>query len=590
MTLALIAFFASLFITRWASRPMSPASEAGEVHSPAKPKSQEAAGAANSTATASPAKTRRELLRDALDGDDPLASARRTIAWLETATRVDFDALAADPDHFPIPHFSGFDQAFRTAFFDALAERWFALDPGGALPAMQRVQGKLKEKDRYDSGEILQAAARVRPELVLEKLPMGSKDGHFELSSRVALETLGERNPAAARKYLDRIKSPGLLKSAQDAIASGLARKDPLAAIAMAKEFGTDSVYWSVLEEAERIGPGMVRQVFAAADGKLDGDWRLPQLLLRNPELAAEVRDPTKLKPADTIQPETQRAADRLSPEERARVVANYDSLPAAARETLAAALASSWARTAPREAADWALSLAKAGERTAPENLATDQVFLRWINTDPDAALAWWNALPASPLRDAIGTNASTFLAEDGRLDEAMKLFRPQAVKVEPTKRNSDSVVILSGGGEGGDSMATAQLTQLLAERDPAAAAAWLAALPPAVATKDSARVVIDEWMPRNPEAVARWVESLPAGKRRDDALGVFIEKAASQSPSGAAEWVATIADPILRQNAALHTFWRWNLEDPAAAVQWLRELRGVDPEWQARVLRRWK
>ncbi|HZJ17418.1 MAG TPA: hypothetical protein VFD27_20365, partial [Chthoniobacteraceae bacterium] len=56
------------------------------------------------------------------------------------------------------------------------------------------------------------------------------------------------------------------------------------------------------------------------------------------------------------------------------------------------------------------------------------------------------------------------------------------------------------------------------------------------------------------------------------------------------AAEWVATVGDPELRRQSALGVFWPWWQNDPRAALEWMRQLDGADPEWHAHFLRRVK
>jgi hypothetical protein len=169
--------------------------------------------------------------------------------------------------------------------------------------------------------------------------------------------------------------------------------------------------------------------------------------------------------------------------------------------------------------------------------------------------------------LRDALGTNASTFIAEQGDLDTALALFRPQ-----PGKE---------------DSQVTAQLVQIFVERDPAKAAEWLRDLPEGASVKDSAGTVVNSWYLRDPTAVAKWVESLPAGPRRDEATQAFVRQAAVESAMGVAEWVETIADPKLRREATEQVYWLMRNEDPEGANRWLNKLQGVDPQWQARFIR---
>ncbi len=115
----------------------------------------------------------------AIDGDDPLASAARVLAWLDAATVADLRAMAAEPRRFLNPSFTGFSAEFGAAYFTAIVERWFALDPDGALPAMQQMHAEQAKKDPYASTSLL-AAARLRPELALEKLPVEFKDGRLD--------------------------------------------------------------------------------------------------------------------------------------------------------------------------------------------------------------------------------------------------------------------------------------------------------------------------------------------------------------------------------------------------------------------------
>ena len=559
------AFVGGFAAACWMKAPASPKPPA--MATPAKTDRAREPVRAQTTPVSVTQKSARESIGDALAGDDPLASAARVVAWLDTTTAETFRELANTPEKFPWPTFSGFDSEFRAAYFKAIAERWLALDPGGALPAMQRVQAELDRQNAQ--GQILEAAAAMQPELVLEKLPLENKHGWLEPHARAALGSLAARDLPAARLFAERWTDSQLRGDAINAITMGVAEKDPLAAVRLVTEMSDQSRYWLVLSAAERIGPGMVRQVLQAAGGRLDPYAISPDFLLRHPDLAADMPNlPVPKNTAFYISDDAFAAADRISPEDRERLLDGYDSLPASARENAAAALVCAWARTEPRKAAEWAVAHGKTDDGASPANNSAQQVFLRWINTDADAALAWWRAQPPSPLRDALGTNASTYLAEDGRLDAALEIFHP-------------------GAGET-DKFASAQLLQILADRDPREAAARFAKMPASAIGEQTARAVTGAWYARDPEAVARWIETLPAGSARDQAAQSFIMEAMNTSPAGAAQWVGTVADPELRQKAAALVFWQMRMDDPGAAREWLSQLRGVDAEWQARTLRR--
>lgn len=229
--------------------------------------------------------------------------------------------------------------------------------------------------------------------------------------------------------------------------------------------------------------------------------------------------------------------------------------------------MASAWARTEPENAAAWALAHARPEEHAHPDNLAVNHVFLRWVNNAPDAAHAWWRALPPSPLRDALGASVSTYVAESGELDLALEMIKP--------------------GVSEADGDVVAQLGQILAQRDPMEAGSWLATLPTATKTKFAADLIVQSMYSQDPEAVARFIEDLPAGRRRDEVAAAFVHQAARSSPGDAAEWVLVVEDPALRQAAAIAVYTGWRDREPAAAQAWIRNLEGVDPEWHARFVR---
>jgi hypothetical protein len=358
----------------------------------------------------------------------------------------------------------------------------------------------------------------------------------------------------------------------------------------MARERNDQQIYSVALQAAERIGPGMVRQVLQAV-GDGFGPYAISaEFLLEHPEVVTELPQGAPHKTRDYISEQALAAADRLSASERERLLAEYDSLPANARDSAVAALACAWARTEPQAAVEWSLAHGKPDDAGNAANNAAQQVFLRWINNDTDAALAWWRAMPQSPLRDALGTNASTYLAEAGQADIALELFRVRATEApnDAPPSLSREPVNRAQGEDTIERSATSHLAQLLAERDPEFAAKWFARLPGRVVTKDAATAIVRSWYDRNADEVARWIESLAPGTNRDEATRVFIDQASQQSPSAAAAWVETIGDPGLRTKAAQEAFWTMQRDDPAAAREWLTNVRGVDEDWRARTLRR--
>ena len=317
------------------------------------------------------------------------------------------------------------------------------------------------------------------------------------------------------------------------------------------------------------MGSGVIRQVLQTLGDEIGPYTIGPDFAMRHPELLADL--PQKAAPKNQtayVTDQTLAAAERVAPEDRDRLLADPTLLPEVLRESTVAALVSTWARTEPQKAIEWAVAHGQKEDAAHDSNTAAQQAFLRWVNSDRDAAFAWWRAQPASALHDALGTNASTFLAEDGRMDAALEMFRP----------NKSAL----------DTSATEHMAQMLAERDPGRAAAWFATLPSGAVNERTTRAIVSRWYAREPEKVARWVESLPTGAARDEAARAFIAQAAQQDAAGAAEWVATVADPELRQKSAEWVFYNMSRDNPAGARKWLREFRDVDENWRTQFLRR--
>jgi hypothetical protein len=502
----------------------------------------------------------KEQLKAVLDGSDAFAATTRTAQWISSLSAEDFRQLAKDPKNFWRPYFEdGFSAEFSDAYFAALAGRWMEVDPE-AIPEMKRITDSLQKENEFGSDGLMMAAARTQPEKLLAKLGLDEKSGGFPPYIWEAIGALGRTDFRRGKILLDgmNLSNAELRKTAETRMLFGLAEVDPLGAIALSKQMGT-SVLYQALESAQKIGSGLVFQVVEAAEGKLDGS--LPQLLLRYPDLATKLGDVS----AASLSAELISDAERTTPENRARILADYGNLPKGARDMICAALADVWSREDPGAAARWALAHAESGERSSAGNLAIERVFLRWVNSDLDSALAWWKTLPPSPMRERVSEEASTYIAEAGRVQEAVNLFRPETAK-NPT--------------------IVQHFAQILAERDPAAAGAWLGSVPPEAVNQEVVRNLMSQWIPRNPDAVGEWMNSLPQGGTRDKIVLGFVAKSASANPEVAGEWVSTIADPKTRRNAAAWVFTPWARFDKNAAREWLNNLPDLDPRWKARML----
>jgi hypothetical protein len=494
-------------------------------------------------------------------------AAARWQAWLDAATAEDLKRFVADPKSLPDPGFNDYQQQFRRAFYAALVERWFAVDEN-ALASIRKLADAVKTSDFRDASELMDAATKVRPELFLNDL--NDKKPSLSREESSALRHLAARDARKARELAASLTNKAR-QSAEIVILQGIAENDPLSALALCRSLDpkdAQRVHGSIIAAAERIGPGMLRQVFADSGETLGGNYNVQNLLLRYPDLATflKAKEAKPLTYSPIADHQQFRAVDLMSPEDRARRVEQCAAMPEGIRDSMAAALAASWARDEPLKAADWAMKLAKPETAESPANQAAHFAFLRWIQVDRPSALAWLRSQPESPLRASIGTNAASFLAEAADFESAMALCRPN--------------------GSQADQQPTAHFVQIYAERDPAAAAAWLANTPNAIDGQTASKVV-EAWYPSDPLAVGRWVEGLPAGKGRDEALNALVHKLSWESPAAAAEWTETIADATLREKAAGFAYYSLSRDDPARAREWLQNLGGVQPKWKERMLR---
>ena len=518
-----------------------------------------------------PAPTLKEV-QAAINGSDIFVAAAKWEAWLDSASAEDLEKLASDPKSLPEPWASDYYHQFRNAFYTALVERWFAVNEN-ALPSIRKLYDAFKATNDYEAWRIMDAATKARPELFLTDLT--EKKSTLSREEISALRSLAARDARRARELASLLPEKAR-KSAEAMIIQGIAESDPLSALALSRSLGPSanrqderSVHAAIIAAAERIGPGMLKQVFADANGAFDDDYTARMLLLRYPELGAHLKaeeSNPKMGNSPFPNPTLFREADLMTTEDRARRVEQITGMPEGVRDSAAAALAASWARDEPLKAAEWAMKLAKPDVADSSANQAAHFAFLRWIHVDRDAAVAWLRSQPESPLRNAIGTNAASFLAEAGDFAAAMEFCRPTS-----SKPDQDALV---------------HLVQIYAERDPAGTAAWLTRVPEAISLETASRLFAS-WDPRDSAALGRWVEGLPAGKGRDQAVNALVQKLRWDSPDAAAEWAETVVDPVLRQKTAECAFYTLNRDDPARAREWLQNLKGVDPQWKERLIK---
>jgi hypothetical protein len=104
-----------------------------------------------------------------------------------------------------------FDKEFCDGFMDALIERWFQVDPTSAFASIEALEEKLiisPGKRWAGSGAFSAALARSPRKTLLDALPANATWPRSDSSIPAAFTALAARDPAAARRYLERITDP----------------------------------------------------------------------------------------------------------------------------------------------------------------------------------------------------------------------------------------------------------------------------------------------------------------------------------------------------------------------------------------------
>jgi len=497
----------------------------------------------------------------------PLGVAMQTVAAIDAMTLADFQAIANDPSKFPKPDKQISEWALGYSYVDALVARWLTVDPVGGLTAIQQTEKALRPADSVlnrTAMHLRQALARHRPVEFLAGLPEKLEQGQAWNEVRPAIISLAKRDIHAARAAVERFSDKQVRESAELALAEGLAENDPVAAAALARQLGRAEILNLALVAASKSGRETMRQVIAAGGEKLRPNGNFSELMMRYPDedWQSMVSD-FPYADGNLDYPRIIEAM-RMSREKRTNVLEQLERFPKNGGKKVADSLMRAWMLESPAEALDWA-----AGKANGTTDERLQAAFDLWASDDREAARSWLSRLPESKQRTELGNRFAATLAIEGDLDAAMRYFVPSAGK------DSDEAV--------------REIASTKTRTDPAAAAAWLANLPPeaGAGAVNAAESVVGPWFEKAPSEVAKWIETLPSGALRDKALYAFTYRARDADPFVSAEWLALIEDPKAKTEMAMFVFQDMRRNDPAAARAWIQNLKGVDPVWREQFLR---
>ncbi len=252
------------------------------------------------------------------------------------------------------------------------------------------------------------------------------------------------------------------------------------------------------------------------------------------------------------------------------------DSLGEQKTERLAARLSAAWAEKNYDEALVWAESQsgklrdhALAGmvgtmfERDAEKatelarmlpageasTLACTEVLMEWSRRDPARALELMSGGLLPKQEDA----SALIFADWAQRDVEASRLAAQGLD-----------------GRAGE-VAVAEVAEVWGQRDPEAAAQWLADQSKGATNVNAWMSLSHTWGASDPQAASEWVLSMPAGAGRDGAVMGLVDSQRERDAASAVAWAETISDGRMRERALMGAYNRWKAKEPAPAAAWL-------------------
>jgi hypothetical protein len=261
--------------------------------------------------------------------------------------------------------------------------------------------------------------------------------------------------------------------------------------------------------------------------------------------------------------------------------LAYLDTIPDTARRSEALARALAYLQP---KAFDQLLALARRLPASEERDHLVSEHLATWVKKDPDAALAWLAANPHPALAAASAHVEAILVGQLAATDPQAALARWQALPADAPRAQIST-----------------ELATAWAKNDPVAATRWftdqISSSPGASPHFGDLAQVAAPWVAKDPAAYAEWALSQPEGPRRNQALSaltadylrywLYARPEAESPPRAAhADNLSRIADPSLRE-AALHThLFHWVRSDRRAARAWLESTDALSPEAVARLL----
>ncbi len=216
----------------------------------------------------------------------------------------------------------------------------------------------------------------------------------------------------------------------------------------------------------------------------------------------------------------------------------------------------------------------------------------------EPETAMEWIEKIPDTPENQSIIERGTMSLLNGG---SQMDRFESFFAKASPKMRSSLIEAAFRFGGQGMSrdpalwigrvnelpperrSQAISGLASSWAAEDPAAAIAWVEALPSEKERSGAFSSAMSGWAQNDPVAAAQWLNTQPNGMNRDIGTSGLVSALINSSPEDAWTWAQSIRDPSRRLSALQLAQMGLRSKDPAIAKQMLESARLTPTEVQA-------
>jgi len=334
-------------------------------------------------------------------------------------------------------------------------------------------------------------------------------DPHMKMAVGLLLTRWATADADAAFSHVEKMKNKDHARDATFSILRALASQDPQRALEWMSDKGNDMAKggWMGHALAGTIASEWVRQ---DPDAALAWANSLPKNQ-RQGALGGALETIAASNPVE--------AAQRL-----------LELDPGEEREKAAGNIANLWAKRAPQEAMEWAMTLE--GE---DRESAMSRALGGWASLEPEQAASFLNEIPAEERTDSQ-------VREVGRR---------------------------------------------WASQEPSKAAEWLTNQPESRGRTEAVGYALWHWTNEDPGGAADWILEQPSGDFRDNGIASIAKATFEEDPSSAVTWAATIDNDKQREGAIERGVREWAKREPEVAREWVQQnSNALSPEQAERLL----